>query len=91
MKQMLKKEIVETAKRMGIAEANDMPKQDVIDLIKSVEPLRNDFAKHALTGLLANEKYFNPDAEHKMILEQNIFKRAFYIADGMIKESGILK
>lgn len=88
---MLKTDLIEIGKRMGVAESADMPKKDLIKLINTVIPLRNDFAKHALTGLLANNKYLNPEDKHNMILEGNIFKRAFSMADGMIKESGMLK
>lgn len=47
--------------------------------------LRDELAMAALTGLLANPKYFNPDQKHEMITEPRIFERAYSMADGMLK------
>ncbi|MCP4984913.1 MAG: hypothetical protein GY928_02255 [Colwellia sp.] len=87
---MYKLELINIAKRMGIEESTDMPRKDLAKLIKSVEFQRSQFAASALTGLLANEKYFNPDMKDKMIREDLIFDRAFEMADGMIKAGNLL-
>lgn len=48
--------------------------------------LRDKLAMSALTGLIANNKYFDPSGGHKtMILEEYIFERAYSMADGMMK------
>ncbi len=47
--------------------------------------LRDELAMHALTGLVSNVQYFNPDKKHKMIVEPRIFARAYSMADGMLK------
>ena len=46
--------------------------------------LRDYFASQALNGLISNPKYFSCD--EGMILEENIFKRAYSMADAMINE-----
>lgn len=85
----MKQEIIEIARRMGIEKDDTFPKEALRELIKSVRPQREAYAAAALTGLLSNPKYFNPDQKSEMILESLIFKRAFSMADAMIKESNI--
>ncbi len=68
-------------------DCGNLKKSQMIKILESNDKKRNEFAGKALTGLLSNTVYFNPNEKHKMILEREIFKRAFSMADGMIKAS----
>lgn len=69
--------------RITSAGENDSNKQSGLHL-HSVT-LRDELAMHALTGLVSNAQYFNPDKKHEMIVEPRIFERAYSMADGMLK------
>ena len=84
-------ELMNPLQAMGVENVNKLPKKKLLELYSKALPYRIEFAKAALTGLLSNKEYFDSSKKHAMIVEHLIFERALSMADGMIKESKILK
>ena len=47
---------------------------------------REYFAAMAMQGLLANATYFNPNEKHKMIMDEQLCKRAVDFSDELLKQ-----
>lgn len=59
--------------------------EEGVDIFTGIT-IRDYFAAKAMQGLLSNIIYFNPNDNHKMIRENLISKRAYSLADTMLRE-----